>query len=237
MIISKQNKQFKILKSLSRKRNRLKEQKYLVEGFKLVEEAKKSGVLEKIYLKENVEFSSEIPIEVFQKELFMELSSLENPEGILGLCRMEDSKRITEKILYLDEIRDPGNLGTMIRTAEAFDYTVFISEKSVDVYNDKVLRGTMGSVFRVPIHTEKKEEDLLTLKEEGYTIYGAFLDGHTEYEKEEKHILIIGNESHGIQEKTEKLVDRRIKIPMKGQVESLNASMSAGILMYEFSKN
>lgn len=236
MIKSNQNQQFKFLKSLSRKRTRQKERKYIVEGFKLVEEAAHSGVLEKVYLKEGVDFSIDSTTEVFLKELFTELSSLENPEGILGLCRMEDSKKLKEKILYLDEIRDPGNLGTMIRTAEAFGYSVLISKKSVDLYNEKVLRGTMGSVFRVPIRTEQTVEDLKKLKKEGFFLYGTFLDGETSFEKKDKHILIIGSESHGIQESVEDVVDEKIKISMEGQVESLNASMSAGILMHYFSK-
>ena len=138
--------------------------------------------------------------------------------------------------MVLENIQDPGNLGTIIRTSEGANITaVLMSEDTVDIYNSKVVRSTMGSIFRTKFMYLSMEEIFTFLKEEKITTYGAHLDGQDFYEEDYKTAcaFFIGNEGNGLTEETTRLVERKIKIPMYGQIESLNAAIAGTVLMYE----
>lgn len=147
------------------------------------------------------------------------------------------SLRKKDTLLILEDVQDPGNLGTMLRTAEAAGVkALIVSQGCVDAYSPKVVRSTMGAIFRVPIvESMDWQQDLEKIKQAGYSLVAAHLKGDYMYEHEwtEKAAILIGNESKGLTEQTSKLADELVKIPMDGQVESLNAAVAAAILMYE----
>ena len=144
--------------------------------------------------------------------------------------------------MILERLQDPGNLGTIMRTAEAAGVSCVIMDKdTVDIYNPKVVRSTMGAIFRVPfIYADNLNAVADLLKKDGYSLYAAHLKGTHNFNEiayEKKTAFLIGNESAGLSEKTASLADEYVKIPMKGKVESLNASVAASLLMYEYTRN
>ncbi|HOP11654.1 MAG TPA: RNA methyltransferase [Oscillospiraceae bacterium] len=171
------------------------------------------------------------------------LSDVQNPQGIFCLCDTNDLKRPTSqlsggKILALEHIADPGNLGTILRTAEAFDANgILLSADCTDVFSPKVLRAGMGCSFRLPIYESADfPSDLKALSEKGFTVYGAMLSENavaiTKLSVPENFILVVGNEANGITPETAAVVTPVI-IPMKGRAESLNAASAASILLWE----
>ena len=152
------------------------------------------------------------------------------PEDIL--------KRENPLLLLLEDIQDPGNLGTMVRTAEAAGIDgIIMSKNTVDIYNPKTIRSTMGSIFRMPFYyTKNLPETMETLQKKGIKIYAAHLKGEFSYDKadyKEASAFLIGNEGNGLKKATADLADCYMRIPMAGQVESLNAAVASVILMYE----
>ena len=141
-------------------------------------------------------------------------------------------------LLVLDNLQDPGNLGTILRTAEGAGVTgIIISKESVDIYNPKVIRSTMGSIYRVPfVYVEDLKEAIAKVKAHGIFTYAAHLDGKNSYDKEDytkKTAFLIGNEGNGLRKEIADLADTWIRIPMQGQVESLNAAIATSVLMFE----
>jgi TrmH family RNA methyltransferase len=258
-ITSSKNPLIKEIKSLYRKKDRMKNKSFIIEGIKIVEEAIDNNYSIKniIYtdqlfkIKDGEDFYQKIKslenIVYVPDNIFKEISDTENPQGILGIAMYEYnsveeiSKIETPFLLFLDGIQDPGNMGTIIRTADAFNIDgVIITEGCVDPYNPKVVRATMGSIFRLPLYyTPKAMEDLMELKKENIKIYSTSLDGSIpiyDADFKEGFILSIGNESKGVSEETFSLSDKLIKIPMPGMAESLNAGVAASIIMYEAMK-
>ncbi|MDF2886037.1 MAG: hypothetical protein K0R23_422 [Lacrimispora sp.] len=186
--------------------------------------------------------------EVLTDEVFSVMSDTRTPQGILALVKQhyytpEDLTRAAGPafLLILETIQDPGNLGTIIRAGEGAGITgVLMNSTTADIYNPKVIRSTMGSVFRVPfVYTNDLTASILQLKEQGIKLYAAHLDGRNNYEKEDYTVdtgFLIGNEANGLTEDTARLADAYIKIPMMGSVESLNAAVAASVLMFETAK-
>ncbi len=176
-------------------------------------------------------------------EVYKKLSDTDNPQGIAAVVRIKAHEISEIKhgqntfILIIESLRDPGNLGTIIRTAEGAGVTgILLSSDSVDVYNPKVVRGTMGSILRVPICISADiVGDTKRLKESGVTVFGTHLSGNNMYSENFSGpvAFMIGNEGAGLSDALSENADRLIKIPMEGEVESLNASISAGIVCYE----
>lgn len=236
MTVSENNKHFKFLKKLKNKKYRQQYGQYLIESKKLVEEAIKSkqDILEIIVVEdfplENQRCNKVLRLPYY---LFKKISTMNNPEGIMALVRLKEEKSVTsDKILLLDNLNDPGNMGTIIRSAEAFDFRdVLLVNNCVDFYNEKCLRASMGSVFRVNI--VQTDIDYIKKLKSRYTVIstGMYADDYKKID-EEKIILMIGNEANGLSEDLLKLSDKQITIPMKGEVESLNAAIAASILMH-----
>ncbi len=254
VISSLSNPQMKNLTLLQKKAKEREEQGiYVIEGIKMFDEAKELGLLVKAYASESFfrEKFEECPgyfdgldFEIITDGLFKEVSDTKTPQGVMGTVRFsqyqpEDLlKKENACLLLLEDIRDPGNLGTMIRTAEGAGITGIISSSaSVDYYNPKVIRATMGSIYRVPFcQVEDFYQMLQLIKEQGITIYAAHLQGipyDTEGSFCKKCAFLIGNEANGLSERASGQADALIKIPMAGKVESLNAAVAAAILMYE----
>lgn len=238
----------KIMKSSARRRER---GVYAVEGIRMVREIPENRV-EELYVAEScVERYEELlrkykalePVIVADR-VFSSMSDTSTPQGILALVRVKQAEidelcRGSEPpfLLILDRLQDPGNLGTIIRTAEGAGVTgIMLSDDTVDIYNPKTVRATMGSVFRIKLYiSQNLQRDIAYLKEKGIVIYGAHLDGSTFYDISYRGPcgFLIGNEGNGLSEQVSRTADRLIKIPMCGQVESLNAAVSTAVIAYE----
>lgn len=254
MITSINNSQIKNIIQLQKKgKARREQQLFVVEGIKMVKEAT-SNHLVKIYVSESyMEQASKqldldlYPYDTVTDQIFKQVSDTITPQGILATVRIPEYTleeillHENENLLILEDIRDPGNLGTIFRTAEGAGITgIILSADSVDLFNPKVIRSTMGSVYRVPfVYVDKLKDVLLKVKEKGIRLYAAHLNGKRFYD-EELYLghqgILIGNEANGLTTEISELADCLVKIPMSGQVESLNAAMAAGILMYEVAR-
>ncbi|MBN1624168.1 MAG: RNA methyltransferase [Clostridia bacterium] len=250
-IVSKDNNKIKRLRSLAKKKVRIKENLFLIEGTKIVGEAMSSDFfIDTIVVSDSYIFSNEDSVNVYENagcevisvpdDIFTGISTLVSPQGVLAAVRMnerppEDITNSRKPIVILDGISDPGNLGTIVRTADAFGFGgILFTKECVDIYNPKTIQATMGSILRVS-HSYIKYEDIAQLKESGYTLYGFDLRGtalSNGFRFEGKCALVIGNESNGISELMRKVCDELIRIPMNGHAESLNASIAAGIAMF-----
>lgn len=236
MIESDSNKFFKNLKKLQQKKYRQQTQTFLIESKKLVEEAIKSNskiidiIVNEDYIKDHKLYDYKTV--VLKNELFSKLTKLNNPEGIMARVKIVDRDlEFNDKILILDNINDPGNMGTIIRSAEAFGfYDIILTNDCVDIYNYKSLRASMGSVFRVNVVV--KDINYIKKLRKDYVILASSMDG-IDYRQinDKKLALIIGNEANGISDELFEISDKKIKIPMRGENESLNAAIAASILM------
>ena len=234
IIESVSNQNFKFINKLKMKKYRDKENSFIIESRKLVDEAIASSAnIDFIFLREGVSFESPYKTLVFSEALFDKLSSMTSPDGIGAVVKKKESEKLTSpKILLLDGINDPGNIGTMIRTSEAFGFRdIILMPATVDIYNEKSLRASMGSIFRLNI-VEMDYRDLGKLKT-SYKILAADMDGLDirEYEKKSNIILAIGNEANGLSKNIRDLTSDFVKIPMEGEIESLNAAIAASIIM------
>lgn len=241
MITSLQNAQVKQWKKLHNRKNRSNSGEFLVEGFHLIEEAYKSKwVIEQIIIREGVAVPDEyhrLPIEIVNKAVYQHISQTETPQGISAIIKKKRSLSVMgDKMLLLDSVQDPGNLGTMIRTADAAGFnSVFLGHGTVDIYNDKVIRATQGSIFHLDIVEGNLVEEILRLKENAYEVFATALDHATNYKKvplSKKTALVLGNEGAGVQKEILKIADHIVTIPIYGKAESLNVGIAAGILMY-----
>lgn len=251
MISSTSNQQMKALSALLKKSKERKEKGvFVVEGTKMVAEAPKDW-LQSVYVSESYEKNPEnarllrdFTYEVVSDSVFKSVSDTQTPQGILAVVRMP--KYTLEALidgdkthlLILESIQDPGNLGTMVRTGEGAGITgVIMNKTTVDLFNPKTIRSTMGSIYRVPFYVaEDLAETLDSLKKQGVALYAAHLKGEHAYDEEDYTGacgFLIGNEGNGLSDTIANLADTYIKIPMEGQVESLNAAISASLLMYE----
>ena len=259
MIESKKNQAIKRIQKLKKSaRVRRKEQAFVVEGWKMSQEALERQMVEQIYVSESAqkEFERKVSgeslseemlpkeVEIVSDPLFRELSDTVTPQGILAVVKMPEYDRMQilaqedASLLCLEDIQDPGNLGTMIRTAEGAGMSgVVLSAGCVDLYNPKVVRSTMGALFRVPTYLcEDMSTEVELLKDKGYTFYAAHLQGDCDYTEklyEGRVGVLIGNEANGLSDSVTELSDYKVRIPMEGELESLNAAVSAGLLMYE----
>lgn len=234
IITSSNNSLIKEINKLRKKKYRNEYKLFVIETKKLISEAINSNMkIKYIFRMESSKalFEDEI---VLQDDLFKSVSKLVTPDGYLAIVQKKERRELSEKILILDNIQDPGNLGTLIRSCEAFGFNTIISINSVDFYNEKVLRSTMGSLFRLNLLTESYE---FLNKLDDYTFYIADMDGkdYRNISSPTKIALVIGNEGNGISSDILKFRHKKIKIPMKGNIESLNAAISGSILMAKFS--
>lgn len=249
-IESKDNNTFKNLKKLKDKKYRNKEQKYIVEGFRLIEEAFKASlpihsIIVNSYGKEKLELflgnyiNENIKIMEINDSLFKELSSTENSQGIIAVISMINDVSNINSDFYLlcDKLQDPGNLGTIIRTAHAAGAgAIILTRGTVDIYNDKTIRSTMGSIFYMPVIYDNDLSFTKKLKEDGYKLIATSLEESKNFFEEDlkgKIILTVGNEGNGVSDEIFSLADKKVKIPMPGGAESLNVAVASSIILFE----
>lgn len=257
VITSRQNRIIKEVISLKDKKHRRKQRRFLIEGYRFLHEAVKSNTeIEKVFFSDETESENknelislldpEVQLYEVPRELFVHMAETDSPQGVLAVARIpeKDFESIYRKGfrgLVMDSIQDPGNAGTIIRTAHAMGFdAVIATEGTVDLYNGKVLRSTMGSVFYIPVLENIKAEDIFAFcrknsirviasrLEDAKPCYDADLTGD--------FFIVVGNEGNGISGIFHELSDEFVKIPMPGGAESLNAAVAASVLMYESSR-
>ena len=234
------NNKIKDLKKLQIKKYRDKKNMFLVEGSHLVLEAYKTGYLKEMLLEENEIFPLDVMTYYMTNNVKNYLSELESPTNIIGVCQKKVGKLVGNKIVYLDCIQDPGNLGTIIRSCVAFNIdTLVLSKDCVDLYNSKVIRASQGLIFHLNIVIADINEFAPSLKDNGYKIYGTKVTHDKSLknmEKNDKFVIIMGNEGNGISELSEEFCDEFIYIDMNDKCESLNVGVATSIILYELDK-
>lgn len=251
MITSTTNNRIKKLAALSQKAKlRRAEDVFLVEGPRMFAEAPRSWIRE-VYVSESFlarcSFQEELktqPYEVVSDEVFQKISDTKTPQGILSVlqCPHYEMKELLQKekplLVILENIQDPGNLGTIFRAGEGAGIDgIIMTRETADLFNPKVIRATMGSVYRVPyFYTDDIQVSIAELKQRGIAVYAAHLSDSVSYDEPDYQkgtAFLIGNEGNGLKRETADCATQYIKIPMQGQVESLNAAIATSILMYE----
>ncbi|MGN1180166.1 MAG: TrmH family RNA methyltransferase [Suilimivivens sp.] len=267
MITSTSNSRVKRVVLLQEKsRERAKENVFIAEGIKMFKEAP-AEIIKELYIEESLLAGTEDKmlsekiescrragslVETVTQEVLRKMSDTQTPQGVL--CVMKrlsyDTENLVQKalerkkqghaplFLLLEDIQDPGNLGTMIRTAEGAGADgIFMTKETVDIYNPKTIRSTMGSLYRVPfVRADDLKEVMALLQENGITVYAAHLKGEKYYHEIDYSggsAFLIGNEGNGLKTETADLADCYLKIPMEGKLESLNAAIAAALLMYQ----
>ena len=248
-IVSKDNQKYKLVKSLLQKKNRTKNRLYTVEGIKSVKDAVAVNAdIEMMFMSQSF-YESDAYIKFYDYECFVVSDSLfaalcdtKTPQGILAVVRMNSYKDFvpdTDKMyIYCDKISDPGNLGTIIRTADAAGFgAVLLSSDSADLYSPKTIRSSMGSFFHIPVYEDIDEQYILRIKKFGFKFFCGALGNncipYTNCNFKVPCVIAVGNEAKGISAQILKLADECVKIPILGAAESLNAGVAAAVLMYE----
>lgn len=231
LIESKQNPQIKHLNKLNQKKYRDEYNEFLVYGEKLVSLAKEKGIVKEVYTSNPNKGGI-----LITKKLMGELSVTKTDYDILAICEKKNHPIDSNKILVLEDIQDPTNVGALLRSALAFNFKhVILSNKCADIYNDKTIRASGGALFSLFVERNDIYQKINKYKKEGYKVYGA--DAHksgTKIDKSTKSILVLGNEGMGLSNEIKPLIDSFINIPTN-EVESLNVSVAGSILMYEWS--
>lgn len=234
-----ENKKIKEIKKLQQKKYRDLTNTFIVEGEHLLKEAYELGYLIEMYKEESNNFNLDIQTNYVSREVLKYISNLDTPT-VVGICKKKEIKDLGNKLVILEDVQDPGNLGTIIRSAVAFNIdTIVLSKNTVDMYNDKVVRASQGMLFKINIIVENLESFLPKLKENDYTIYGTKVDGGKSLktiEKREKFAIIMGNEGAGMSPNLSNLCDNYIYIDMNSKCESLNVGVATSIILYELDK-
>lgn len=247
--------QLKEISSLLNKKFRKQQNRFILEGKRLVEQGLSSKYLcEQIIVtddfnKENQSFIQLVkisgkPVEIVKSSEFKKLSDTKTPQGIAAVFKIPQNQKIDNNenlIVALENVSDPGNLGAVLRNCDWFGIkTIIVSEDSADIYNSKVLRSSMGAVLNLKVIIARDFlESLNGLKDKGFSILTADMEGESlyEYSPEGKNIVVFSNEANGPTEKLLEICDEKINIPKRGQVESLNVACASSVILSEFTKN
>ena len=247
-ITSTSNETIKYFISLNDKKTRMNAKRFIVEGYHLVNEASKTNLLEAIISTDEKELKkiNNVKRYLVNDAIINKIATTTNPQNILGIVKMLDHnitnlvpiiKENKTKLIMLDDVNDPGNLGTIIRTAAGLGYDgIIMSPNTVDLYNEKVIRSTQGVMFKIPIIKANLQEVIKLLKKEKVFCIGTALTNAKDVKhitKKDKFAICLGNEAKGISKEVLDNMDENVRIAMKNDVESLNVSIAAGIIMYE----
>ena len=253
IISSKDNETIKYIKKLKDKKYRDETGEYIVEGIKLVKEAiEENSKIKHIIICEDCESDSKIEQSLLYdiaknnciyvtKQVFQHITGVETPQGVLAVVEKNNKKEIDynkDIIIALDGIQDPGNLGTILRTVDSANLNqIILSNDCVDPYNPNIVRSTMGAIFRLNIiETKNLKETLEKAQKNKFDIMVTALDTNNNiYNVEYKNkVIVIGNEANGVSKEIQDIANCKVKIPMLGRTESLNASVATGIIIYEY---
>ena len=235
------NEKIKNFKKLNSKKYRDLNGLFLVDGEHLVMEAYNSGYLDELILLEGTDFSLDVKTSYVTMDVMKYISSLDSLNGIMGVCRKKESILSGDRVVILDDIQDPGNLGTIIRSSVAFNVdTLVLTDGCVDLYNPKVIRSTQGMLFKLNIIVVSDIIDFVSdLKCKNYRIYSTKVNGGNSLksiEKSSRFAIIMGNEGNGVRDSLMDLADNYIYIDMNPSCESLNVGCATSIILYELDK-
>lgn len=238
VITSVNNNKIKEINKLKEKKYRDSSNSFLVEGEHLVIEAYRENLIKELIVLDDSDFILDgIPTVKVSREVMKKLSSMDSYPSVIGVANKIREKELGNSILILDDIQDPGNLGTIIRSSAAFGIdTIVVSPKTVDIYNIKVLRATQGMLFHINIIVKELDSFITKLKQDNYKIYGTKVDKGVNIKDisiNNKYALVMGNEGNGISDNVSKLCDEYLYIKMNDNVESLNVGVATSILLYE----
>lgn len=246
-ITSLKNPKVQVWKSLKERRGRRETGCFLVEGRKMVEEALQSSFRVEAVLADEtrtngLSLPGDVPAVLMPAHVLAAICDTKTPQGIAAVVRMAETPPAGGRLVALDGVQDPGNVGTIVRTADAAGFDgVLLSGQCADVFSPKVLRATMGSIFRMNIRvTEDLPGTLAELAGRGYSVISSQLDGEPFYSRKpvgERFVLIVGSEGNGVSDAVKAVATHRVKLPMRGGAESLNAAVAAGIMMYELTRD
>lgn len=254
IISSKDNELIKHIKKLKDKKHRDESNEYIIEGVKLIEEAvKENARIKKIIVCEDTTRTYEIPTHIMYEiakyecvyvtdKIFASITQVTNPQGIMAIIEKGDTETqidyTQDIIVALDDVQDPGNLGTILRTVDSIGLNqIIVSKGTADAFNSKVVRSTMGAIFRVKIiEVENLPQAIKEMRRHHFKLMVTSLQtDNSIYDIQfNKKIIVIGNESNGVSKEIQEMADEKAKIPMLGKTESLNASVAAGVVMYEY---
>lgn len=254
VITSKDNELVKHIKKLKDKKYRDENNEYIVEGVKLIEEAvKENAKIKKMIVCEDTTRTYEIPTNVMLEiakyecvyvtdKIFSSITQVTNPQGIMAIIEKKaENQEIDfsqDIIVALDDVQDPGNLGTILRTVDSIGLNqIIVSKGTADSFNSKVVRSTMGAIFRIKvIEVEDLKQTIKIIKKQNFKLMVTSLQTENSIYNIDfnKKIIVIGNEANGVSKEIQEMADEKAKIPMLGKTESLNASVAAGIVMYEY---
>ena len=254
VISSKDNDLIKHIKKLKDKKHRDESNEYIIEGVKLIEEAvKENAKIKKIIICEDTTRTYEIPTHIMYEiakyecvyvtdKIFASITQVTNPQGIMAIIEKGDADvqidYAQDIIVALDDVQDPGNLGTILRTVDSIGLNqIIVSKGTADAFNSKVVRSTMGAIFRVKIiEVENLPQAIKEMRRHHFKLMVTSLQTENSiYDIQfNKKIIVIGNESNGVSKEVQEMADEKAKIPMIGKTESLNASVAAGVVMYEY---
>lgn len=241
MLTSVKNEKVKNWRKLKKKKERDHKGQFIIEGFHLIEEADKGDwqIAEIIY-QEGVDIQEEwhkYPLYEVADHVMAAVSDTQTPQGIIAVVNKKMVKPgESKRLLLIDQVQDPGNLGTMIRTADAAGFdTVILGKGTVDIFNQKVLRATQGSIFHLHVYESELESEIIQLQEAGVTVWSTGLDHAVPYHElpiPERVAIIVGNEGAGVDPVLMNKASANVMIPIYGKAESLNVGIAAAILMY-----
>ena len=257
VISSKDNEIIKNIRKLKEKKYRDLENSYIIEGIKLIKEAiVEKAKIKQIVMCENYTDNEEIDKETLYEiakynliyvteKVFNLITDVKTPQGIIAVIEKNNIKNTINQIDYsqdiiiaLDDLQDPGNLGTILRTVDSANLNqIILSKNSADPYNPKVVRSTMGAIFRINIiEVEDLQETIKEIKKNKFKLMVTALDAENSIYNVDynKKVIVIGNEANGVSKEIQGMADEKVKIPMLGKTESLNASVASGIMIYEY---
>lgn len=240
IITSLDNKKIKKYLKLKIKKYRDSFKLFLIEGEHLVQEAIKNNMLIDLLVLEDSNLNYNFPYTIVSYNIMKKLSNMDSVPKVIGVVKfLESSYQFNDKVLLLDDIQDPGNLGTIIRSCVAFNIKdLVLSNNTVDLYNDKVIRSSQGMIFKVNINRCDLKDIILSLKEKNYLILGTDVKSGFDVNsiKGSKYALIMGNEGKGVKEELKNLCDKNLYIKMNTECESLNVGVATSILLYELNR-
>ena len=253
-ITSKDNELIKHIRKLKDKKYRDESNEYVVEGVKLVEEAvKENAKIKQIIVCEDTTRTYEIPTHIMleiaryecisvSNKIFNIITQVTNPQGIMAIIEKNAQNAkidyTQDIIVVLDDVQDPGNLGTILRTVDSIGLNqIIVSKGTADAFNSKVVRSTMGAIFRIKIiEVENLAQEIKEMRKHHFKLMVTSLQTKNSIYDIDfyKKIIVIGNEANGVSKEIQDMADEKAKIPMLGRTESLNASVAAGVVMYEY---
>ena len=236
MITSINNERIIEISKLNNKKYRKEYGLFIIEGEHLVEEAYKHNLLKEVYSLNETNYENSY---IVTESVMKKITNLDSIPNIIGVCKMKEEKEPGNKLLILDNIQDPGNLGTIIRSAVAFNAdTIVLSNDTVDLYNSKVIRATEGMIFNINIISRDLLSFIPSIKN-SYKIYSTNVKNGTllkNVEKVEKYAIIMGNEGNGVKKELQDIADENIYIEMNNKCESLNVGVATSIILYELGR-